>query len=234
MKKIAILIPSRDRCHKVEKLHKNWFEYTDNLIETDCIIILDEDNESTYTRMPGFIYEIVPTNGKRGVVFPLNKVAKKYCNNYEYIGFLGDDHLPKTKRWNVEMYDVLTKNKPFSMVYGNDLIQGENLPTNIIMDSLFIKYLDNMVDSKIQHLFADNYWLYIGKYIDNIHYLNHVIIEHEHYSRNKSELDEMYKILNSSTMFLQGNYIYQSIINSKEFKYKLDNILYEKQRMSSI
>ena len=72
MKQIAILIPSRNRNDKIKRLHNLWFEYIDKSIITDCIIILDEDNEHTYTRMPGFIYEIVKSNGKRDVTLPIN------------------------------------------------------------------------------------------------------------------------------------------------------------------
>ena len=39
MKHIAILIPSRDRNAKIERLNKLWFEYIDDTITTDCIII---------------------------------------------------------------------------------------------------------------------------------------------------------------------------------------------------
>ena len=225
MKKIAILIPTRNRNHKIENLKKFWDAFTDKSIETDCILVLDEDNEGTYTRIPGFIYEVVKTNGKRGVTFPLNQAAKKYCNEYEYIGFWGDDHCPQTKGWNVEMYNVLNTNKPFSMVYANDLLQKANLPTEIIMDSLFIKYLGNMIDDKIQHLYSDDYWLYIGKYIKNIHYLDNVIIEHQHYTANKSQIDEMYTELNTPTMYDNDHRSYQTIINSQEFKNKLNTIL---------
>ena len=224
MNKIAIFIPTRDRNHKIEKLHTFWFEYTDPSVKTDCIIVLDEDNEHTYTRMPGFIYTVVKSNGVRGMTYPLNEAVKKYCHAYEYVGFWGDDHCPKTKGWNLEMYNVLHKNAPFSMAYANDLLQFERLPTEIIMDSRFVEYLGGMVDPKLQHLYVDNYWLYIGRYLQNIHYLDNVIIEHEHYSTNKSDIDDMYRTLNSGSLYSQDCNAYSHIIGSNELKDKLDAI----------
>ena len=94
--------------------------------------------------MPNFIYEVVKSNGTRGATYPLNQVATKYCNEYEYIGFWGDDHRPNTKNWNSIMYETLNSNKPYAMAYADDLIQGANLPTEIIMDSLYIKEFGNV------------------------------------------------------------------------------------------
>ena len=229
MRKIAIFIPTRDRNHKIEKLHNFWVEYTDSSIDTDCIIVLDEDNQHTYSRMPGFMYEVVKSNGVRGMTFPLNEAVKKYCDAYEYIGFWGDDHCPKTKGWNLEMYNVLQKNQPFSMAYANDLLQFERLPTEIIMDSRFVEHLGGMVDPKLQHLYVDNYWLYIGRQLQNIHYLGHVIIEHEHYSTNKSDIDDMYRILNDGSVVSHDSTVYNQIIGSQDLKNKLDAIRKEMQ-----
>jgi GDP-L-fucose synthase len=224
MKKIAILIPTRDRNNKIERLHEYWIENTNNDIETDCIIILDDDNEETYTRLSNFKYEIVKSNSIRGMTYPLNYVANKYADIYEYVGFWGDDHCPKTKDWNIKMYEVLNRNKPYSMVYGNDLLQFEKLPTEIIMDSLFIKTFGFMVDPSLIHLFVDNYWLYIGNYIQNIHYLPDVIIEHEHYSANKSVKDEMYITVNSDELWNVDSENYNKIINSEPFIHNLKQI----------
>ena len=228
-KQIAILIPTRNRNAKIERIHNFWFENISNEITTDCIIILDNDDEMNYTRLPNFIYEVVNSNGKRGMVYPLNCVACKYFEKYEYIGFWGDDHVPKTKDWNLKMYNILNKNKPYSMVYGNDLLQGKNLPTEIIMDSIFIKDMVNLVDPLLTHLYVDDYWLFIGNYINNIHYLNDVIIEHEHYSVNKSSKDEMYTILNDSQMYSNDCNIFNIVKNSEILKTQLNKMLKKKE-----
>lgn len=225
MKKIAIIIPTRDRPHKINKMNQFWLDLTDPDIETDCIIVLDEDNEDKYPRIPNFIYEVIPSTGMRGMTYPLNVAAKKYYQQYEYVGFWGDDHCPKTKGWNREMYNTLEKNKPFSMVYANDLLQCERLPTEIIMDSKFIQHLGDMVDPKLQHMYVDNYWLCIGRSIQNIHYLKDVIIEHEHYSANKSVNDDMYKTVDKMTS--HDKEMYDIITNSDEFKEKITNITRE-------
>ncbi len=222
MKKIAIFIPTRDRPHKINKIHKFWFELTDTSVETDCIVVLDEDNQDKYPRLPNFIYEVVPSIGVRGMTYPLNCAVKKFHKEYQYIGFWGDDHCPKTKNWNSEMYNMLEQNKPYAMAYANDLLQRERLPTEIIMDSKFVNHIGGMVDPKLQHMFVDDYWLCIGKNIKNIHYLNNVVIEHEHHSVNKCENDDMYKSVN--TMVARDQQAAISVTSSKEFKKMMTDI----------
>ena len=77
------------------------------------------------------------------------------------------------------------------MVYADDLLQGKNLPTFIFMDAWYIRTLGYMSHPKICHLNSDDMWLFIGKTLNNIHYLNDVIIEHLHHTCGKSDNDEM-------------------------------------------
>lgn len=195
---LAILIPTRDRNHKIKKLHEEWFKMTDPSVPTDCVIILDEDNEHTYERLDGFIYHVVQSNGVRGMTRPLNAVAKMLCHDYQYIGFWGDDHVPCTRGWNSLMVSTLEHHKPYSMVYGNDLLQQSNLPTEIIMDSRYVQKLGYMVPPSLVHLYVDNLWLFIGNFMKNIHYMPDVIIEHQHYTNKKAPVDDLYLELNSN------------------------------------
>jgi hypothetical protein len=41
MKQIAIIIPTRERNHKIKKLHEQWFNMLDPNVSTDCVIVLD-------------------------------------------------------------------------------------------------------------------------------------------------------------------------------------------------
>jgi hypothetical protein len=231
MKSIAIIIPTRERNHKIKKLHEQWFNILDPNVSTDCVIVLDSDNEKTYDRLPGFIYHVINPNpnGSKGAVYPLNEVANKIYNDYEYLGFWGDDHYPQTQNWNSIMYEVLCKNAPFSMVYCDDLIQGEKLPTEIIMDSLFIEEFKFMAHPSLTHLYCDDIWKYTGQKVENLHYISHVIIEHLHCCVGKSENDNMYQINNSSECFSLNNAIYNTIIHSQEFNEKLNEIKNKKE-----
>jgi hypothetical protein len=231
MKKIAIIIPTRERNYKIIKLHQQWFSMLEPNITTDCIIVLDSDNEETYERLPGFIYHVVNPNpnGSKGAIFPLNEIANKIYKDYEYLGFWGDDHYPQTKNWNLIMYEVLSKNAPYAMVYGNDLIQGVKLPTEIIMDSLFIEEFNYMAHPSLTHLYCDDIWKYTGQQVNNLHYIPDVIIEHLHFTVGKSEKDNMYQINNSTECFTKNSNLYHSIIQNQDFNNKLQEIKNKKE-----
>ena len=231
MKSIAIIIPTRERNHKIKKIHTQWFNMLDPNVSTDCIIVLDSDNEETYERLPGFIYYVVNPNpkGTKGAIYPLNEIANKIYKDYEYLGFWGDDHYPQTQNWNSTMYEVLYKNAPYAMVYGDDLIQGVKLPTEIIMDSLFVEEFKFMAHPSLTHLYCDDIWKYTGQQIENLHYIPDVIIEHLHFSVGKSENDNMYQINNSSECYSLNNDIYNFIIQNEEFNQKLYEIKNKKE-----
>ena len=223
-KEIAIIIPSRERPHKIKSLHEQWFQLTNDKIHTDCHIVLDSDNENTYERLPGFIYHIVDTNGKRGVVIPLNIVANRIVDQYKYIGFIGDDHIPRTNDWNLKMYNKLEENGKFAMVYGNDLYQQEKLCTHIIMDAEYIKQLKYFSHPLFSHLYCDTLWMYMGKRKNNIHYLPDVIIEHLHFTVQKSAVDNMYRVNNSSSQISSSKKTYEQLINSEQYVRSIDDL----------
>ena len=229
IKHIAIIIPSRQRPHKIQELHDLWFKTTNYLIVTDCIIVLDDDNEKTYPRLPNFKYIIVPKSNIKGANYPLNYAAKMLYEQYEYIGFIGDDHRPKTKDWNIIMYNKLKESGSFSMVYGNDLLQGRNLTTQVIMDSLYIKHMGYMSPPQFRHLYIDNFWMEIGKALNNIHYLEGVVIEHLHYINNKAPVDELYRDVNSHETNHSDSIEFHKLMSSQDFKNLVNKLLQIKQ-----
>ena len=224
MNKIAIIIPTRERSHKIDDLHKQWFNVLDITCSTDCIIVLDEDNEQTYPRLHGFIYMIVKMGTQKGVNYPLNQAAVALCNNYEYIGFWGDDHFPRTQNWNSIMYGVLNANKPYAIGYGNDLLQKINLPTEVIMDSKYIQKLGYMSHPDFSHLFIDDFWKFMGIYMGNFNYMDDVVIEHLHYCLGKSPFDNMYAINNTQECFNVSRVIYYRVTTDPTFLLQLDEM----------
>jgi hypothetical protein len=221
MKNIAIIIPTRSRPSNIQRLHEQWFRITDTSISTDCIIVLDNDNEAEYPRLEGFRY-IVVHNTVRGVVNPLNQAAIQVCNEYEYLGFWGDDHFPQTTNWNSQFYNSLKSKGKYAMVYGDDGIQGQNLPTHIVMDSLIVRRLGYMGHPEFRHLYLDDFWKYIGNYFGTLIYMSEVKIEHKHYCVGKAPMDELYELNNSNIAFQNGRESYYKVINSPDFQNTLN------------
>jgi hypothetical protein len=175
------------------------------------MIGLDEDNHEIYPRFDGVIYEVNEPTEKRmnGV---LNLLSTRYANMYETITFMGDDHLPRTHGWDETLYQPI-KEKGYGVSYGNDLFQGENLPTAVMMSTNIIKTLGFMSPPNQVHMFLDNFWKAVGERLNALTYFDDVIIEHLHAYVGKSELDDMYKSVNNAEVaggdgIFYGEYIH--------------------------
>lgn len=115
------------------------------------------------------------------------------------IAFMGDDHRPRTKGWDAAYLEALAA-KP-GLVYGNDLVQGERLPTQVAMSADLVRALGHMAPPTLTHLYVDNYWLALGQAADCITYLPDVVVEHLHPSVGTAPVDEGYLRVNSTAMF---------------------------------
>jgi hypothetical protein len=213
MKKILIIVPTRNRnvnCHEFAQ------EFFKNSQISDIMFGLDDDNQQHYDRIAGVLYEVGPRLRLNGT---LNFLARKYASQYEYIGFMGDDNRIRTPWWDMIMYEKM-KNIPQCVAYGDDLIQRENLPTAVIMDSSIIQTLGFMSPPALTHLYLDNFWKDLGQELGTLTYFPDVIIEHMHFSKNKSKKDELYIETNSRETKIKDRTAYKEYIKT-QFKQDL-------------
>lgn len=148
---------------------------------------------------------IVPP-GPPGIVHPLNFVVRELFQPGEderngcvidFVGFMGDDHLPRTKNWDDKLTDELRILKT-GIVYGDDLFQHERLPTAAFMTANIPDRLGFMAPNELRHLYVDDYWKDLGNGIGKLLYYPEVVIEHLHYLNSKSIQDETYERNNNA------------------------------------
>lgn len=122
----------------------------------------------------------------------LNRVAVAQAGAYPWIGFMGDDHRPRTRGWDQAINYALTAP---GVAYGNDLIQGPLLPTAAFVHSDLINRLGYMVPPGLMHMYLDNFWLMLGE-ATHLHYLPELVFEHLHPIAGKAEWTEQYAEVN--------------------------------------
>lgn len=209
--KIIVLVPSRDRDTKHIELIQAYTATTDT-INSQLVFGLDSDNYTEYNQevaknsAPNHIFYDV--NERVRMLPTLNLLAKKYASKADIIGFWGDDHRPRTNHWEKLVIKAFEDLGGTGIVYGDDLLQGENLPTAVFISSDIIKTLGFMTPHDLIHLYADNFWKDLGQSLGKIKYLPELIIEHMHYSNGKSEQDAMYTEVNSSEMYKKDEETY--------------------------
>lgn len=197
-KNLAIIVPTRGRPQNIERLMK-----LDVRPETEFWFCIDDDDPAIeryrgLSEEAGDSSEFVFGPSQRLVPW-LNEISEYIMNEgTDYIGFIGDDHLPRTPEWDKRIIEALER-LGTGIVYTNDLLQSEKLPTVAFMTSDIIRTLGYMVPPCLVHLFADNVWLDLGRAMKRIAYLPQVVIEHLHPIAGKAEVDANYEFTGALT-----------------------------------
>jgi hypothetical protein len=153
----------------------------------------------------------VQTDARRRLAGTLNFYAPLYARTRDVIGFMGDDHLPRTRGWDVLLGEALEAGA--DVAYGNDLLQGVNLPTAVVMRSWIIRELGYMVPPGLTHLFLDNFWLDLGRALGSIEYVEAAVIEHLHPIAQKAEWDSGYVEVNSAALYAEDEAAYRAYVD---------------------
>ncbi|XAO35273.1 glycosyltransferase [Streptomyces phage Francob] len=191
--RILVIVPTRGRPDNIVRLDKALL---DTQVDVEVMYCVDDDDPALadYVRT-GIPLMIGP---RKRLVGTLNDVAKQFVDDYDIIGFLGDDVVPKTHRWDNVIRDNF---KPNMVAYGNDGWQGEGLPTGVFLDARIVSVLGYMVVPTLIHLFADNYWKALGEALGTLTYLPGVDMEHMHPYAGKAEHDQTYEEANAGPVW---------------------------------
>lgn len=183
---LLVIVPSRGRPQNIERLLQAW---EDTGAEAELEIAIDDDDPTldAYLKL-----RVNKTIGPRlGMIGSLNEQATRVAPCFDAVGFLGDDHTPRTHGWDKTICAELAA-MGTGIVYGNDLFQRAMLPTAVFMTSDIVQALGYMAPPFLQHMHADNFWLDCGREINRISYLDAVVIEHMHPQAGKAPMDDGY------------------------------------------
>lgn len=205
MKDLLVIIPSRGRPETVAPVAEEFFSKSTGLAD---LMFATDDDEAPYPEYPGVIYRTGPRLRMCGT---LNAAAVEEAPNYKYIGFMGDDHRTRTPGWDQFVVDAL---QDHNVVYGNDLIWGEGLPTAAFLRSEVINTLGYMAPPALIHLYLDNFWLQFGK-ATSIKYLDNVVIEHLHPSVGKAGWTPEYQEVNDPALYEKDRLAFEEYMDTQ-------------------
>lgn len=199
---LLIVIPTRGRPGAIPELVQAW---KDTGAEATVIVGLDEDDPTLDEYRSheidaigaGFFYHINPRLRLAGT---LNHIVNQYSASKDFtaIGFMGDDHRPRTKGWDQRFAETLSGGA--GVVYGNDLLVGDRFPTAVAMTADIPATLGYFCPPGFVHLCLDLVWKDWGEGMGRITYLDDVVIEHMHPANGKAKLDDRYAEVNSTEM----------------------------------
>lgn len=193
---LLVIVPTRGRPQNAARLAKA-FEETESL-NAELVFVADHDDPELpayHLAAPRLLVYTGQTG--TGMVASLNWAASLYADVYDYLGFMGDDHLPRTRGWDAHVLGALDAMEP-RVAYGDDLLQGGALPTAAFLPSRLVRALGYMAPPALRHLYVDNFWLELGQHLGGLRYLPQVVIEHVHPAAGKTPMDERYQAVNST------------------------------------
>lgn len=198
------IVPSRGRPDNIRQLIEAWEATRD---EAKLWVCVDDDDphvdEYLAIKHPGWAAVFAGQRLRLGGTLNYWAAASNlnYRADYQTIGFMGDDHRPRTPHWDTLLQETINAVGGTAVVYGNDLLQGRNLATSVAMSANIIDVLGYMVPPGMTHLFLDNVWMDMGRVVGNLVYRSDVVIEHVHPAAGKAEWDDVYKEVNSGAMW---------------------------------
>ena len=217
MSDLLVIVPSMGRPENAKALLEA-FAATDAQCDLLFALELNDPKYHDYFQFEHiYPYEVIAMHSPtRGMAYPLNRAASFHADNYEFFGFMGDDHRPRTHKWDNHVEEVLGMLQT-GIAYGNDLHQGEGLPTAAFMTKDIVIELDGMVPQTFRHLYIDNFWLKLGQDLKRLQYLPMMIIEHLHPVFGTAQMDEGYKAVNAPEIYSADAHAFSAYIASQEY-----------------
>ena len=180
-------LPTRSRPENCLRFIKAWHN---SQASTPVYVRLDNDDPQLdqLSNLPWPGTFVVHTGPRQGISRAMNEVFIKHPNE-DWYGFLADDLLPQTPYWDLKLIERAGK---YNISYPNDQGKDTTLPTHPCIGGDLVRAIGWLGLPVTQHYFIDTVWRFLGEQLGNIHRLDDVIVEHLHYSLNKSDMDQVY------------------------------------------
>lgn len=182
-----VIMATRDRPHNAIRAFDQLRQVS---VESDFLMIINADQVDLYPTIPGVELAVVPNglgaNGKA------NHILEGYWDDYKTITGIDDDCMVTTQGWDAILAEPI-KARGYGLSYGDDLIQGENLPTKVMISTNILKTLGFWAPPSLFHLYCDNFWKSLGQALDALDYFPGVKMEHWHHLNGKAPIDDLYR-----------------------------------------
>lgn len=215
---MCVVVPTRGRPENMLRLAQ---AFKDTKAEAHLYGVIDNNDPKwdEYYEHTDYL-QIPASNETGGCAKSLNTGAVDLLDItkhplYDYFVFMGDDHIPRTQHWDRAFEKALLGKT--GIAYGNDLLQGENLPTAFVMTRDIVNELRGMTFPKCKHLYFDNFVKQLGIDLGYFKYLPDVIIEHLHPVAGKAEMDEGYARVNQPDWYEKDLLNLQRYLRSKTY-----------------
>jgi hypothetical protein len=191
---ISLLLPTRGRVALVHRLFDSLVRTTTNLRGLEVVLYVDEDDPASQ-EISHPTLSLVKIVGTPGTAMGSMNRACYAASHGRYVMLVNDDVIFRSEHWDVRVLKAASRfPDEIALIYGNDLDQGEAVPTFPIVSRTVCAVLGEVCPRGYRNLHIESHMLDIFKQLsrmghERICYLSDVIFEHMHYAVGKGEPD---------------------------------------------
>jgi len=193
----SLLLPTRGRAPLVQRLFDSIVQTTMELEQLEVVLYIDEDDSESRNLFHPKL-SLVMIVGRPGETMGNMNRACYDASRGHYVMLINDDAVFRTSGWDHRVLAVANSfPDQIALIYGNDLDQGEAVPTFPIVSRVMCDVLGELCPSSYRNLHIESHLLDIFKQLarlghHRICYLNDVVFEHMHHAVGKAEVDSTY------------------------------------------
>ena len=178
--KLLVVVPTIHRAEKCKEFLTSLNETKQ--LETEVFLGVDQEDlqfQQYINLSKKFDFHLGVFSGDSPTKIMNTVIEEKNFEDVEYFMPCNDDFIFKTPGWDKQLIEEIEKHGK-GIAYGNDLLQGENLPTTSIISGSIVRKIGWLQLPTLQCLYGDNVWQVIGQGAGCLFYRGDVIIEHQH------------------------------------------------------
>lgn len=157
---------------------------------TDVILAVDADDERKLSVSgPNISMFVSPV--RKPMLHLLNDAVMANLPYYDIFGFTGDDVLYQTKNWDIKVWNTLKHG--IGVVYGDDGIQHDNLPTHPWFSAAVPKALGYASPPCLEHYYFDNFLKWLAAPLGMLYWRSDISTFHRHHSVGGLPYDKVYQ-----------------------------------------
>lgn len=218
----SLLLPTRGRAPLVRRLFDSLVQTTADLRCLEVVLYIDEDDGQTQKISYPTLSLIKIVGRPRQTMGYMNRTCCD-ASHGRYVMLMNDDAVFRTPSWDTRVFEAAgCFPDQIALIYGNDLDQGEAVPTFPIVSRAVCEVLGEICPRGYQHLHIESHLLDIFKQLvrlghKRICYLDDVIFEHMHYVVGKAAPDSTYAKKNQRL----DDLLFIALDDERAFKAKL-------------
>jgi hypothetical protein len=194
---ISLLLPTRERPALVHRLFDSLIRTTADLGTLQVVLYVDEDDRASQEICRPELSLVKIVGHPQQTMGKMNQTCYD-ASQGRYVMLVNDDVVFRSRHWDTRVLEAANRYPDgIMLIYGNDLDQGEAVPTFPIVPRTACQILGGISPLGYRNLHIESHLLDIFKRLarighNRICYLDDVIFEHMHYVMGKAAADSVY------------------------------------------